>query len=82
MSAWMLWSSTLLRASSALRGHMADLIEETNDKLVIRKLISASCAEVFDAWGDAAGMRDWMCPGDAISTEAQSISAKAARTAS
>jgi len=50
---------------------MADLIEETNDKLVIRKLISASCAEVFDAWGDAAGMRHWMCPGDAISAEAQ-----------
>ena len=38
---------------------MADLIEETNDKLVIRKLIPAFRDEVFDAWGDAgrhAGM--------------------------
>jgi len=50
---------------------MADLIEETNDKLVIRKLIPASREEVFDAWGDAAGMRKWMCPGDVISAEAQ-----------
>ena len=50
---------------------MADLIEETNDKLVIRKLIPASREEVFDAWGDAAGMRGWMCPGDTISAEAQ-----------
>ena len=50
---------------------MADLIEETNDKLVIRKLISASREEVFDAWGDPAGMREWMCPGDVISAEAQ-----------
>ena len=50
---------------------MADLIEETNDKLVIRKLIPASREEVFDTWGDAAGMRAWMCPGDVISAEAQ-----------
>jgi len=50
---------------------MADLIEETNDKLVIRKLIPASPEAVFDAWGDATGMREWMCPGDVISAEAQ-----------
>ena len=65
------WNGTLLRARSALRGRMADLIEETNDKLVIHKLIPASREEVFDAWGDAAGMRAWMCPGDVISAEAQ-----------
>src|SRR5258708_35215351 len=71
MSGWTPWSNTLSRARSALRGRMADLIEETNDKLVIRKLIPASREEVFDAWGDATGMREWMCPGDAISAEAQ-----------
>lgn len=49
---------------------MADLIEETNDKLVIHKLIAASREDVFDAWGDAAGMRAWMCPGDVASAEA------------
>src|SRR5260370_41390321 len=67
----MSWNGTLLRARSGVRGRMADLIEETNDKLVIRKLIPASREEVFDAWGDPAGMREWMCPGDVISAEAQ-----------
>ena len=50
---------------------MADLIEETNDKLVIRKLIPASREEAFDAWSDPAGMRQWMCPGNVTSAETQ-----------
>jgi uncharacterized protein YndB with AHSA1/START domain len=50
---------------------MADRIEESSERLVIRKLIPATREEVFDAWGDAAGMRAWMCPGDVISAEAQ-----------
>jgi uncharacterized protein YndB with AHSA1/START domain len=31
--------------------------------VVIRKVLQASCDEVFDAWLDAAGMQQWMCPG-------------------
>jgi uncharacterized protein YndB with AHSA1/START domain/ketosteroid isomerase-like protein len=50
---------------------MADLIEETADKLVLRKLIPASREEVFAAWSDPAGMRHWMCPGDTQTAEAQ-----------
>ena len=40
---------------------MADMMEETDDRLVIRKLIPASREEVFAAWSDPAGMRYWMC---------------------
>jgi uncharacterized protein YndB with AHSA1/START domain len=50
---------------------MADMMEETDDRLVIRKLIPASREEVFAAWSDPAGMRYWMCPGDVILAEAQ-----------
>ena len=31
--------------------------------VVVRKLITASREEVFDAWLDADGMREWMRPG-------------------
>ncbi len=41
------------------------------DALVIRKLISATREEVFDAWLDAASMRTWMCPGPILSAEAE-----------
>ena len=50
---------------------MAELIEQTNDKLVIRKLIPASREEVFAAWSDPESIRHWMCPGDAKTAEAQ-----------
>ncbi len=50
---------------------MADVMEESDDRLVIHKLIPASREEVFAAWSDPAGMRYWMCPGDVILTEAQ-----------
>jgi uncharacterized protein YndB with AHSA1/START domain len=50
---------------------MAEPMEETSDKLVIRKLIAASREEVFAAWSDPESMREWMCPGDALSAEAQ-----------
>jgi uncharacterized protein YndB with AHSA1/START domain len=50
---------------------MADVMEEADDRLVIRKLIPASREEVFAAWSDPAGMRSWMCPGDVILAEAQ-----------
>jgi uncharacterized protein YndB with AHSA1/START domain len=35
--------------------------------VVIRKILRASCDEVFDAWLDAAGMQQWMCPGSVTS---------------
>ncbi len=50
---------------------MADVIEETDDRLVIRKLIPASREEVFAAWSDPESIRHWMCPGDVILAEAQ-----------
>jgi uncharacterized protein YndB with AHSA1/START domain len=50
---------------------MADLIEQTDDKLVIRKLIPASREEVFAAWSDPESIRHWMCPGDSKTAEAQ-----------
>jgi len=50
---------------------MADVIEEADDRLVIRKLIPASREEVFAAWSDPQSIRHWMCPGDVILAEAQ-----------
>jgi uncharacterized protein YndB with AHSA1/START domain/ketosteroid isomerase-like protein len=50
---------------------MAELIEETDDKLVLRKLIPASREEVFAAWSDPASIQHWMCPGDTNTAEAQ-----------
>jgi uncharacterized protein YndB with AHSA1/START domain len=32
--------------------------------LVIRRRIAATPEELFEAWTDADGMREWMCPGD------------------
>ena len=37
--------------------------------LVIRRRIAATPEELFDAWTDANGMRDWMCPGNIRSVE-------------
>jgi uncharacterized protein YndB with AHSA1/START domain len=31
--------------------------------VTIRKVLPATREEVFDAWLDAEGMREWMCPG-------------------
>jgi len=50
---------------------MAELIEQTRDKLVLRKMIAAPRKEVFDAWLDAEGMKHWMCPGNTLTAEAQ-----------
>jgi len=50
---------------------MAELIEATDDRLVIRKLIPASREEVFAAWSDPESIRAWMCPGDVTHSEAQ-----------
>jgi len=38
--------------------------------VTVRKVLPASCEEVFDAWLDAEGMQAWMCPGPVTSCEA------------
>jgi len=38
-------------------------------KVIIRKRIPATREELFDAWIDPVGMRDWMCPGNIESAE-------------
>ncbi len=45
--------------------------EDSNDTLVIRKMIAASREEVFAAWLDPESIRHWMCPGHILTTEAQ-----------
>jgi uncharacterized protein YndB with AHSA1/START domain len=40
-------------------------------QVVVRKRISATREELFDAWIDPVGMREWMCPGDIQTTEVQ-----------
>jgi uncharacterized protein YndB with AHSA1/START domain len=42
---------------------------EGSGKLVVRRRISATREELFDAWTDPEGMRDWMCPGEITSAE-------------
>src|SRR5215471_231179 len=37
--------------------------------VVLRKMLPASREEVFDAWLDAEGMQEWMCPGPVTSAE-------------
>lgn len=39
--------------------------------LVIRRRIPATREELFDAWTDPDGMRQWMCPGDIIASDVE-----------
>jgi uncharacterized protein YndB with AHSA1/START domain len=39
-------------------------------QLSIRRRMPATREVVFEAWTDPQGLREWMCPGDAISAEA------------
>ncbi len=41
----------------------------TAQAVTIRKTLPASCEEVFDAWLDAEGMREWMTPGPVTDCE-------------
>jgi uncharacterized protein YndB with AHSA1/START domain len=41
----------------------------TTPIVTVRKTLSASCENVFDAWLDADGMREWMCPGPVTHSE-------------
>ena len=45
--------------------------EERRDRLVLRKIIPASREEVFAAWIDPESLRNWMCPGDILTAEAE-----------
>jgi uncharacterized protein YndB with AHSA1/START domain len=40
-------------------------------KVVIRRQIRATRQELFDAWTDPEGMREWMCPGNIVSADVQ-----------
>src|ERR1700730_1430991 len=39
--------------------------------LVVRRLIPATCEEVFAAWIDPASVAEWMCPGNVRSATAE-----------
>ena len=43
--------------------------DSAENKVVIRRRIAATPEELFDAWTDADGMREWMCPGNIQSVE-------------
>ena len=40
-------------------------------KVFIRRQIRATRQELFDAWTDPEGMREWMCPGNIVSADVQ-----------
>jgi uncharacterized protein YndB with AHSA1/START domain len=40
-------------------------------KVVVRRQIRATRQELFDAWTDPEGMREWMCPGNIVSADVQ-----------
>ena len=42
---------------------------EQGHRVVVRRVIAATREELFDAWLDEEGMREWMCPGETISSE-------------
>jgi uncharacterized protein YndB with AHSA1/START domain len=46
-------------------------LQETQDRLVIRRLIPAPREDVFAAWTDPESIKHWMCPGNIVTTEAQ-----------
>ncbi len=45
------------------------MTQDDSTKLVIHRRIAATREELFDAWTDAQGMREWMCPGNILSVE-------------
>jgi uncharacterized protein YndB with AHSA1/START domain len=45
--------------------------ENDDKRVVIRRRIAATREELFDAWIDPEGMKEWMCPGDIVSAEVQ-----------
>src|SRR5215831_19197015 len=43
---------------------------EGTHRVVVRRRMPAPREVVFEAWIDAEGIREWMCPGDVTSAEA------------
>ena len=43
--------------------------QDRANTVVVRRRIRATPEELFDAWTDPEGMREWMCPGDVISAQ-------------
>jgi uncharacterized protein YndB with AHSA1/START domain len=43
--------------------------QSDSNKLVIRRRVPATREELFSAWTDAEGMREWMCPGNILSVD-------------
>jgi uncharacterized protein YndB with AHSA1/START domain len=43
--------------------------ENQDNRAVVRRRIRATREELFDAWTDQEGMRQWMCPGDVVSAD-------------
>lgn len=50
---------------------MAIASPEPAKRLVVRRLIRASCEEVFAAWTDPESIAQWMCPGGIQTAEAR-----------
>src|SRR6516225_10106680 len=50
---------------------MTDQSDPAAHRLVVRRLIRATCEEVFAAWSDAESVSQWMCPGNVKSAVAQ-----------
>jgi uncharacterized protein YndB with AHSA1/START domain len=40
-----------------------------DQKIVVRRRINATPEELFDAWLDPEGMKEWMCPGHTVRTD-------------
>ena len=50
---------------------MAEVVEKTESRLVVRSLLEASCEEVFAAWTDPDSLRHWMCPGKVVRSDVE-----------
>lgn len=49
---------------------------ENNHELEISRVFSAAVETVFDAWLDADGIKQWMCPGEGVNVPNPVIDAK------
>ena len=46
-------------------------LNDDEGRVILRRRIAATREELFDAWTDPEGMRQWMCPGDILAAEVQ-----------
>ncbi len=45
------------------------MTQDQDNRVIVRRNIRATREELFDAWIDAEGMSEWMCPGDIVSAK-------------